>query len=40
MIKFPKPNKPHTCPPRPGLILEKFTLHCDGVKRKIKWRRL
>ena len=35
MIKFPKPNKPHT-----SLGLEKFTLHCDGVKRKIKWRKL
>jgi len=33
MIKFPK--KPHV-----SLRPEKFTLHCDGVKRKIKWRRL
>ena len=30
-----------SCPPRPvNLGPEKYTLHCDGVKRKIKWRRL
>ena len=30
-----------SCPPRPvNLGNEKYTLYCDGVKRKIKWRRL
>ena len=28
-------------PPRPiNFGPEKYTLRCDGVKRKIKWRRL
>jgi len=29
-----------SCPPHPSLRPEKFTLHCDGVKRKINWRKL
>jgi hypothetical protein len=29
-----------SCPPHPALTREKYTLRCDGVKRKIKWRRL
>ena len=34
--KMPKmPPRPH-----PVFTKKKFTLHCDGVKRKIKWRRL
>jgi len=33
MIKFPK-----RCAPLNRF--EKFTLHCDGVKQRIRWRKL
>ena len=34
-MKWRMPPRPH-----PVFTREKFTLHCDGVKQKIKWRRL
>ena len=37
-MKIRMPTRP--CPPHPALTREKYTLRCDGVKRKIKWRRL
>ncbi len=30
-----------SCPPRPPKLgSEIYTLNCDGVKRKIKWKRV